>query len=99
MPIDVRAPLSGQPGGPELLEERVVQIESKTPLQPLSARAKSRSPFRFTTEDGRQIAGLHTIALAHEMHSAHPAIHRRYSGKLRRRKKGEKARLSRFVHL
>jgi subtilisin family serine protease len=71
----------------------------KTSLRRIAARVKSPSPFRFTTKEGRHIAGLHEIALEHEMHSAHPAIQLRHPGKVRRRKPGETARLSRFVHL
>jgi subtilisin family serine protease len=96
MPTDVRTRSSRQPG---TQEKRVIQIELKTALQPLGTRAKSPSPFRFTTADGRHLPGLHKISLEHEMHSAHPAIHLRYPGKMRRRKNGESARLSRFVHL
>ena len=99
MSTDVRTAPSGQPGEPGPDEKRVVQIELKTALRPLGARAKSPSPFRFTTEAGQHIAGLHELALEHELRSAHLAIHLRHPGKMKRRKKGEKARLSRFVHL
>jgi hypothetical protein len=87
--LDVRGPY----------EKRIVQIVLKTALQRLGMRTRSPSSFRFTAEGGRDIAGMHEIALKHELHSAHPAFHLRYPGKMRHRKKGEKALLSRFVHL
>lgn len=96
MPISVPTSPIGQPHDPTLRKKRIVQIELKVSLKPLGARAKSPSAFRFTTPDGGHIAGLHEIVQEHEMHSAYPAIQLRYPGKLRRRKRGEKARLSRF---
>lgn len=98
MSSDFRTP-SPVRGELELPEERVIQIELKAPIEPLPARAQSPSPFRFTAADGRHIVGLHEIALEHGMRSAHPAIRLRHPGKLKRRKNGEKSRLSRFVHL
>jgi len=99
MSTGISTSLPGQLHPPGSDQKRIVQIELKTAMQPLGVRAKSPSPFRFTTADGKHIAGLHEIALEHGMHSAHPAVRTRYPGKLKRRKKGERARLSRFVHL
>jgi hypothetical protein len=99
MPIDARTPLAEPSDVSDPYEKRIVQIELKTALQPLGIRAQSPSSFRFTAEGGLHIAGMHEIALKHELHSAHPAFHLRYPGKMRRRKKGDKALLSRFVHL
>src|ERR1700690_823109 len=94
-----RKPSAIQRSEPVLDGKRVVQVELNTALRSLGARAQSPSPFRFTTPEGKHVAGLHEIALEHEMHSAHPAIRAQFPGKLKRRKPGESARFSRFVHL
>jgi len=99
MSTSVGTPPPGPPSGPGFKEKRIIQIELKTSLRPIAARVKSPYPFRFTTKEGRHLVGLHEIALEHEINSAHRAIQMRYPGKVRRRKAGEIARLSRFVHL
>src|ERR1700690_3480988 len=55
--FETRAQNESQP------ERRIVQIELKIPLRHLGARAKSPSPFRFTTVDGQHIPDLHELLI------------------------------------
>lgn len=80
-------------------ERRIVQIELKIPLRHLGARAKSPSPFRFTTADGQHIPDLHELLIRHASDAAHPGFRLRHPGQRRRRSQAEKDDLSRFVRL
>lgn len=78
---------------------RIVQIELKRPLRRIPVRAKSRSPFRFTTAGGRHIPGLHEILNLHALDKAHASFRGRHPRQRRRRSQGEKDHISRFVDL
>jgi subtilisin family serine protease len=92
-PFETREKSESQP------ERRIVQIELKTPLRHLGVRAKSPSPFRFTTGEGRHIPGLHELLIRHGLDAAHPSFRLRHPGQRRSRSQAEKDDLSRFVRL
>lgn len=98
------APLSPTPPSGAWREDslppkRVVQIELKSPLRRLSKRAKSPSPFRFTTVAGRHIPRLHALMIRHALEESHLSFREHHPGQKRRRSKSERALLRRFVDL
>ena len=92
-------PLGVNANNESQLNLRIVQIELKKPLRRIPIRAKSRSPFRFTTTAGRHIPGLHEVVNRHELHNAHASFRGRHPRQHRRRSQAEKDNISRFVDL
>jgi subtilisin family serine protease len=86
-------------GGNRGPDRCTIQIELKTSLRALAARAKSQSPFRFSTIEGQDLKALHELLLEHALAEAHPTFRSRHPRQRRQRSKAEKERLSRFVDL
>ncbi|MGA8027759.1 MAG: S8 family serine peptidase [Bryobacteraceae bacterium] len=80
-------------------ELRIVQIELKTPLRRLAARAKSKSAFRFAAANGEEMTGLHRVLNDHAVSAVHASFRMRHPGQRRRRSQTERDHLSRFIDL
>lgn len=80
-------------------QPRIIQIELKTPLRRLEARAESQSLFRFAAKTGKKLSRLHGILNRHGVGKAHASFRMRHPGQRRRRSQSEKDHLSRFVDL